>query len=81
MRNYTLKNGTEITTEEMAQIHDYYEVQCTKEFILDNYDLDEDKAEEMAKQVREKMNDYYLSESEAIEEVLDEFRNKNGGLI
>ena len=73
MKNYVLPNGTEINREEMSLIHEYYEIECTTEYILENYDINEETARDLAREAVEKMNDYHLSEEEAVDEIMDDY--------
>lgn len=74
MKNYVLKNGVEITPEEMSQIHEHYEIECTTEYILENYnDINEETARDLAREAVEKMNDYHLSEEEAVSEIMEDY--------
>ena len=70
MKNYRLSNGIELTEEEMSDIHHYYEVQCTADYLISNYNVPEDIAEEKAKSVRQFMDKMGFTEEEAIDEVL-----------
>lgn len=73
MKNYILSNGTEINREEMSLIHEHYEIECTTEYILEKYDMSETTARDLAREAVEKMNDYYLSEEIAVEEVMNDY--------
>ena len=65
-------NGKELTEGEMADIHSYYERCCTASYLLDNYEeiTDEDTAFDIACSVRDDMDAYDMSETDAIEHVL-----------
>ena len=73
MKNYVLKNGLEIDVYEMMKIKQFYEVQCTKEYIEDNFDMSDEQAEKLAYEVREKMDDEDITESEALGIILDTY--------
>lgn len=66
---YQIK-GVELTMNDMRVISEFYEAQCTAEYILYNYDVDEDTALELGHAVRQEMADYGCSEDDAIYEVL-----------
>lgn len=70
MKNYKIK-GIELDVYDMIQIKNYYEEQCTMEFLLENYDLTEEKAKKLAYEVRCKMDKYGISEDDAIQELID----------
>lgn len=71
MKNYVLPNGTEIDEYQMMCIKNYYEEQLTMEFIIDNYDIPEEKAKMLAFEVREYMDDEECTETEAIEHIVN----------
>ena len=57
----------------MSDIHCHYNVQCTAEYVAENYpNLTEEEAEEVAAEVRYQMDKYGLEELEAIETVMNE---------
>lgn len=70
MKNYKLPNGTELGPEEMSDIHRYYEIQCTADYLIENHKVPEDEAEEKAEEVRRMMDKYGFTEEEAIDEIL-----------
>ena len=61
--------GIVLTAGEMCEINEYYEQACTAEYLLDNYDLSEKQAMQLAADVRREMNKYGFTECDAIEEV------------
>lgn len=75
MKNYVLKNGTEIDICEMINIINYYEKECTKEFLLENDYATENNADEMASEVRRIMNKCGFTEENAIFEVIEKYKN------
>ncbi len=64
--------GVKLNERQMSEIHDSYEVACTAEYLMDNYETitDEDQAMSLARKVREWMSKYNLSEDDAIAEVM-----------
>ena len=67
---YKIK-GITLDESELCEIHSYYEIACTAEYLLDNYDMDEESAIETATEVRRLlMNKYGYDEEDAISEVL-----------
>lgn len=71
------KNGInfiELTPCQMSDIHHFYEKECTKEFILENYpEYNEEDADTLAYETRRIMDKYGLEEEEAIEEAINNF--------
>lgn len=70
MKNFEIK-GIELDVCDMIEIKNYYEKECTMEFLLENYDLTEEKARKLAYEVRYKMDKYGISEDDAIQELID----------
>ena len=70
----TMKNGIiELDEMEMQTIHDYYEIQCTADYIRENYgELSEEEIQKIATEVRRQMYKYGFDENEAIREVMRE---------
>lgn len=66
---YEIK-GTTLDMCEMQQVHENYEIFCTAEYLLENYDLTEEQALRYAAEVRRLMNKYGYNEDEAIDEVI-----------
>lgn len=66
---YKIK-GITLDESELCEIHSYYEIACAAEYLLDNYDMDEENAIETATEVRRLMNKYGYDEEDAISEVL-----------
>lgn len=62
---YEIK-GVTLDVYDLIKIHEYYQVACTAEYILDNYDVTEEKAMKLAADVREYMDKYNVVEDEAI---------------
>ena len=73
MKNYVLENGLEINVYEMMQIKQFYELECTKEWIQDNFDISDEQTEKLAYEVHEKMNDEDITESEALEIIVNTY--------
>ena len=61
--------GIVLTAGELCEISEYYEQACTAEYLIDNYELTEDTAMQLASDVRREMNKYGFTEEDAIEEV------------
>lgn len=72
MKDYEIK-GITLNEREMSQICRYYEIQCIVEYITTTYPnlFSESEKELIADIARDKMNDYHLSESEAVREALE----------
>lgn len=72
---YEIK-GIILNSSECSDICHYYEQACTANLLMDEYGIeDENKAMEMAHEIRSRMADYYLSESDAIVEVVEEMED------
>jgi hypothetical protein len=71
MKNYVLENGMELDVCEMIKIKNHYERECTKEFILDNYDYSDEEATKLACEIRDYMDDYEVTETDAIQIILE----------
>ena len=69
MKNYKIK-GIELNEYEMQCIKNYYLEQSTKDTIIYNYNVDEDKASLLAFEIRELMDDIEIPENEAIITIL-----------
>lgn len=80
MKNYVLKNGTEISVSEMIDIINYYEFECTKEYLVENYleelsekeIVTENEINNIVNKIRKYIDDYGYSEEDAIYEVLSD---------
>ena len=70
---YVIK-GVTLGENEMRDIHQYYEILCTAEYLLENYDFSEGVAMELASQIRRYMDKYDVTESEAICVILSEVK-------
>ncbi len=74
MNNYKLEINNmiiELDATMMSKIHTYYEHQCTADYLRETYPKwSEQKIQQVAFEARELINDYGISEDEAIEEVL-----------
>lgn len=67
---YTIK-GVTLDDFDLMECHQYYEVACTAEYLMENYDIaDEDEAMNLGYEVRRLMNKYDYDELTAIDEVL-----------
>ena len=65
-------NGMEISTTDFANIAYIYDRMCTANFIMYTYDKTEDEAWDIAREVRELMNEYpSMTEEDAIDEVME----------
>lgn len=78
MENLKLKIASgqtiELTASDMSQINEYYEAQCTADYIRENHpNWDEEKIQEIAYEARKKMNDYGIDEEEAIEDAISDW--------
>lgn len=73
-------DGNPIELHLLSTLHRVYEIMCTAEFMMNNYDfLDEKIAWELAEKVRRNMDKYNSSEELTISLVIDEYmedRNK-----
>lgn len=70
--------GDKMLIEDLVEIHTYYEVKCTAEFIAENHaDIQKDKVWELAEEVRYLMDDCDYSEIEAIDYVLKEKKERS----
>ena len=56
---------------DMQRVHENYEIYCTAEYIMENYDLSEYQALKVAANVRNLMNKYGCTEEEAIYKILN----------
>lgn len=76
MKNLKLKTNLGVEVEldvmDMVKIHKYYEVQCTAEYLEENYpDWSEEKIQKIAHETRNQMDKYDYTEEEAIEEAIE----------
>jgi hypothetical protein len=67
---YEIK-GVTLDEFDMQRIKEYYEVHCTAEYLMDNYELTEEEAVELGYDVRRLMFKYGYNEEEAIEQVME----------
>jgi len=64
----------ELDSIDMSRVYEYYEVQCTADYLRDNHrDWDEDKVQSIATETRRQMFKYDYTEDEAIEIAIDEY--------
>ena len=67
----------ELNDIDMMIINNYYEVQCTADFIRENYDLwDEEKVQWIANETRKVMDSYGIDEGEAIEVAINRYEER-----
>lgn len=66
--DYEIK-GVVLDEYDMQRIKEHYERCCTAEYLVENFDLDEELALRLAGEVRRLMNKYNYDEEEAIREV------------
>lgn len=59
-----------LETDDLVSIHNLYERMTTAEFIMENHDVPEDMALDLAERIRELMDDYDFTETEAIDKIL-----------
>lgn len=79
MKNYKiLINGMtlELNEMDMMKIHQYYEVQCTADFLRENHSWNEEKIQWIANETREIMADYNIVEEEAIDIAITRYEEK-----
>lgn len=73
--SYTIK-GIELNEDELRELSQYYEAALTSKYLCENYpDVNEDIALELGYEVHRQMRKYDFSESDAINEVLSEYRS------
>jgi hypothetical protein len=67
---YTIK-GVTLDDIDLMECHQYYEAACTAEYLMENYDIDDEStAMHLGYEVRRLMDKYGYDEEEAIYEVL-----------
>ena len=71
---YEIK-GVTLNMMDMMEISKYYGVVCTAEYLLDNYDITEEEVIDLAHKVRRHMDKCDCTESEAIEEIMENDEN------
>lgn len=64
-------NGVKLEIRELVSLHEFYEASCTAEFLRDSYGFKEEEALKLGYDVRQLMDDYDLSEIDAIDEVFE----------
>ena len=67
---YEIK-GITLNVYDLINIHKYYEIACTAEYLMENYDLTEDEAMKLGAEVREYMDDNNVTEDVAIDEIMN----------
>lgn len=72
MNNLITVGDKTLTMEEACLVHYQYELLCTQEFLLENYELGEKEAYTLAADVRRMMDKRDITETEAIEEIVEE---------
>ena len=85
MENLKFKTraGVEVELDaiDMHYVHEYYEVQCTAEYLRENHeDWDEDKVQSIAYEARNQMFKYDYTEDEAIEIATDDYEVEYEGI-
>ena len=85
MENLKFKTraGVEVELDaiDMHYVHEYYEVQCTAEYLRENHeDWDEDKVQSIAYEARNQMFKYDYTEEEAIDEAIDWYEEEYEGV-
>ena len=66
--------GITLNMSEMNEIHLTYEIYATAEYLIDNYQMSEEKALKVASDVRRLMNKYGFDEEVAIDEALQRYQ-------
>ena len=66
---YKIK-GIVLHEPELREIHSYYEIACTAEYLMENYEIDEEDAIKTAGKVRRLMDKYGYNEEEAVSEIM-----------
>lgn len=67
---YEIK-GVKLDVIDLIKVHEYYGAACTAEYLMDNYDIEnEDEALQLGYDIRRLMDKYEYNEAEAIDEVL-----------
>lgn len=75
MSEFTFEiKGVTLNMSEMNEIHMQYEIYATAEYLMDNYEMSEEKALKVASDVRRLMNKYGLDEEVAIDETLRRYQ-------
>ena len=71
----------ELDSMDMHRVHEYYEVQCTADYIRDNHeDWSEDKIQSIAYETRRQMFKYDYTEEEAIDIATDWYEEEYEGV-
>jgi hypothetical protein len=74
MKEFTMEiKGITLDMCDMCRVHQQYQIYCTAEYLMENYNFDEDMALDLATEVRRLMFKYDVDEDYAIAEV---FRNE-----
>lgn len=66
---YKIK-GITLNEHDMHNIKKYYEVACSAEYIMENYNATEEEAMELGEKVRRFMDKYNSTEEDAICEII-----------
>lgn len=66
---YEIK-GITLDVHDLIDINEYYEIACIAEYLLENYDLTEEKAMELGAKIRRHMSKNNITEDIAIEEIM-----------
>lgn len=70
----------ELDSVDMHRVHEYYEAQCTADYLRDTYDWSEDKVQSIAYETRRLMFKYDYTEDEAIETATDWYEEEYEGV-
>lgn len=66
---YEIK-GVTLDVYDLINIHEYYRTACIAEYLMDNYNLTEDKAMSLGARVRRYIDKNNVTEDVAIEEIM-----------
>lgn len=73
MENFTFEiKGVTLDMCDMQRVHEQYEIYCTAEYLVENYNKKEEYALKYASDVRRLMHKYGLTEEEAIYQIIGE---------
>lgn len=75
MPDFTFEiKGITLDMCDMQQVHENYEIYCTAEYLMENYNFDKEKALKVASDVRRLMDKYGYKEDGAIHEALQRYQ-------
>lgn len=70
MKKFTMEiKSITLDMVDMCRVHEQYQIYCTAEYLMENYNFDEDMALDLAAEVRRLMFKYDFDEDYAIDEV------------